>query len=386
MACSARPASDPRLVSTVASGCRPDATSTMLVPPALRGRTGVLAGGLLLLLLVVLAVLPRGADAQSGDQLRGTIDAQKAKERSLQSTAARLGALEASAATAVAAAQARLAEVQAEYDAAQARLAITTTDLRATRARLVRLRRRLEEGREKLATVLRTRYTADKPDVVSVVVSSDGYADLLERVNFLRRIQSSDTQLVDLVRDSRDDAKGDEAKLSTLRRTQTRQAAEASSRRDAMASMAAGLEQRRASLAEAKQARLAALSSARAKRRGAEKTLAKLEAAQAKAAREFVAPSASPRAVGGSKGAGTKWAIPWAIVQCESGGQNFTPNSVGASGYYQFMPATWKGLGGSTAHAYQASKAEQDRLAAKLWNNGAGAGNWDCAAIVGITG
>ena len=358
----------------------------MFVPLALRGRTGVLAGGLLIAILLVLVVDPRGAGAQSADRLRGTIDAQKGTERRLAGTAARLASLEASASKAVAAAQARLAEVQGEYDAAQSRLATTTTDLRATRARLVRLRRRLEEGREKLATVLRTRYTADKPDVISVVVESDGYADLLERVNFLRRIQNSDTQLVDLVRDAQDDAEGDEQRLATLRRTQARQAEQAATRRDAMQQMTAGLEQRRASLAAAKQARLAALSSARAKRRGAERTLRRLEAAQARAARQYTAPSASPRAVGGSQGAGSSWAIPWAIVQCESGGQNFTPNSAGASGYYQFMPQTWKALGGSTPNAYQAPKAEQDRLARKLWNGGAGAGNWDCAAMVGIRG
>jgi hypothetical protein len=46
------------------------------------------------------------------------------------------------------------------------------------------------------------------------------------------------------------------------------------------------------------------------------------------------------------------------------------------------MPATWQGLGGSTPDAYLASKAEQDRLAARLWNNGAGADNWDCYALV----
>jgi hypothetical protein len=48
------------------------------------------------------------------------------------------------------------------------------------------------------------------------------------------------------------------------------------------------------------------------------------------------------------------------------------------------LPSTWKGLGGSTPQAYQASKAEQDRLAATLWNNGAGASNWVCAALVGV--
>jgi hypothetical protein len=214
-------------------------------------------------------------------------------------------------------------------------------------------------------------------------VSSRGFADLLERVTFLRRIQSSDTRLVDQVRDSRDEATRDEARFARLRREQAREAEVATRQRDAMASMTAGLAERRSALAQAHQARLAALSTARAKRRSAEKTLAKLVAAQERAARQFTAPSSAPKALGPAKGSGG-WSIPWSIVQCESGGQNFTPNSAGASGYYQFMPQTWKALGGSTPQAYQASKAEQDRLAAKLWNGGAGAGNWDCAAIVGI--
>jgi hypothetical protein len=80
---------------------------------------------------------------------------------------------------------------------------------------------------------------------------------------------------------------------------------------------------------------------------------------------------------------GGPWAIPWPIVQCESGGQNTPPNSAGASGYYQIMPATWRGFGGSGPHAYLAPKAEQDRVAAKIWNGGRGASNWVCAALVG---
>jgi hypothetical protein len=69
-------------------------------------------------------------------------------------------------------------------------------------------------------------------------------------------------------------------------------------------------------------------------------------------------------------------------VNCESGGQNLPPNSAGASGYYQIISSTWRGAGGSGPAAYLASKAEQDRVAARLWNGGAGASNWDCNAIV----
>jgi hypothetical protein len=76
--------------------------------------------------------------------------------------------------------------------------------------------------------------------------------------------------------------------------------------------------------------------------------------------------------------------IPYAIVLCESGGQNLPPNSAGASGYYQIMPATWKLFGGTGPAAYLASKAEQDAVASRIWNGGAGASNWVCAGMVGI--
>jgi hypothetical protein len=128
--------------------------------------------------------------------------------------------------------------------------------------------------------------------------------------------------------------------------------------------MDALLSSRRAALQTARDAQAAALHSARARGAQLQKLLNHLEAQQ-----------------GTAYG---NWAIPAAIVMCESGGQDLPPNSAGASGYYQFMPATWRGLGGSTPNAYQAPKSEQDRLAAKLWNGGAGAGNWVCAGIVGI--
>ncbi len=120
----------------------------------------------------------------------------------------------------------------------------------------------------------------------------------------------------------------------------------------------------------ARAAREQALAGTRSGRRSAERSLNRLIAERERAA---AAASAGP---------GGPWAIPWPIVQCESGGQNLPPNSAGASGYYQMLPSTWKGLGGSTRHAHQASKAEQDRLAARLWAGGSGARNWVCAELV----
>jgi Transglycosylase-like domain/Putative Flp pilus-assembly TadE/G-like len=78
------------------------------------------------------------------------------------------------------------------------------------------------------------------------------------------------------------------------------------------------------------------------------------------------------------------WVIPTPIVMCESGGRNLPPNSAGASGYYQIIPSTWSLFGGLqfAPQAYLATKAEQDLVAARIWNGGAGWANWDCAKIV----
>ena len=76
--------------------------------------------------------------------------------------------------------------------------------------------------------------------------------------------------------------------------------------------------------------------------------------------------------------------IPSAVVACESGGQNLTPNSAGASGYYQIIPSTWKDFGGTGPAAYLAPKSEQDAVASRIWAGGSGWSNWDCAQMLGV--
>src|SRR5204862_7228533 len=68
--------------------------------------------------------------------------------------------------------------------------------LRAERARLLRLRRRLVVSRRALAQRLVELYRSDQPDPVTVVLKSDGFAELLEQGEFLRRISDSDRKIV----------------------------------------------------------------------------------------------------------------------------------------------------------------------------------------------
>ena len=293
----------------------------------------------------------------------------KAAQSALGDAVDRLQALEDDAASDVAGLEGRLADAQADLAAAEVALKETEDELTAARGRVVRLERRLDQVRLKLADLLRSRYVSDAPDLVTVILNADGFTDLIETVDFLKRVQRSDEKLLAGVREARTAALDERARLNELSERREETADTLARRRDALNGVLDGLRRRRDTLTAARAAREAALSRTREGTRDAERALVKLEREQARAAVSVAGP-------------GGPWAIPYAIVQCESGGQNLPPNSAGASGYYQFLPSTWQGLGGSTEHAYQAPKAEQDRLAAQLWAGGAGARNWVCAGLV----
>src|SRR4051794_36228887 len=353
------------------------------------------------MLAAMLAALPAASTGAQGEgALRDRIGSAKARERTLAGAAARLGRLEAQTARQVTILESRVSAAQADLTAAENRLAATQRRLEAARKRVVRLRKRLAEVRRTLASLLRARYMGDRPDFVTVVLHSDGFPQLLETLSFIRRVERADTRILDLVRSARADAGREQRTLTILTARQVREATAVRTRRDALAGIAAGLRARRdapapapaarpgppgrdalagiaaglrarrAALARARAARLAALSRPRSRRGHAEGELSRLLAARARAAM--------------ATGPGGPWAIPWPVVQCESGGQNLPPNSAGASGYYQVLDTTWAGLGGSTPHAYQAGKGEQDRLAARLWAGGAGASNWVCAVLLDV--
>jgi septal ring factor EnvC (AmiA/AmiB activator) len=318
------------------------------------------------------ALLPSAPLAASdAGTLQNQIDSARSRERSLSADAAGFAALANELAGDIAVLERRQAEVQTELEAKRAELARTRDQLAWERRRLGALRRRLAASKRVLARRLVEIYESGKPDALSVVLSARGMVDLLERGEFLRRINDQDRAIVRDVRNARDASRRATIQLGNLEEFQRRAAAAIAAQSAAIASMRQALAAKRAAAARARAARLEALRTTRDNRGRLEHELSDLQAQQSQSATDF----------GGGSSSGP-WAIPWAIVQCESGGQNLPPNSAGASGYYQIIPNTWRGAGGSGPAAYLASKAEQDRVAARLWNGGAGARNWDCAAIV----
>ncbi len=324
-------------------------------------------------LVVAAAACALGPAAMSGaqgqDELESQADRARSREGSLAADVSRLGRIVAQLDRELAVVGRRKAEVEAELAADEARLDAVRDRLREQRRRVARLRARLREARTVLSARMLELYKTPQPDVVTVVMKARGFADLLEQATYVRFVGRQDARIIHIVRAARRDAA---SAVHTLQREETRQQSvtqAVAARRNALVGISAALSRRQSVAAEARAARAAALSSTRANRQRLESRIAALEAARAREAR--------------ASGPGGPWAIPWPIVQCESGGQNLPPNHAGASGYYQILPSTWDLYGGSGPAAWKASKAEQDRVASRIWAGGSGASQWVCAALVG---
>jgi septal ring factor EnvC (AmiA/AmiB activator) len=350
------------------------------------------------------------------NQLNNQLGAERAHQQSLSASLGQLSGQIASLSSQIALVRSREAAVRSELARDRVRLAATTAALKRERHRLAVLRARLARARMLLSRQLLSSYENDKPDLIGVVLSAHGFNDLLETLNFLHRAESALQFIITLTKSAKAQAAAATQRLTLLEQADRQATDAATVQSRALSGMNALLGAKEAALAGARAAQQAALAASQARGRALEGQIATIRAQQAAAARaaaaaaaaaaqaaaQAQAASASSSSSGsssvssGSSSSGSSfssgpalgpsggWAIPYPIVLCESGGQNLPPNSAGASGYYQIMPATWAGEGGTGPAAYLASKAEQDAVAARLWNGGAGASNWVCAGIVGI--
>jgi peptidoglycan hydrolase CwlO-like protein len=333
--------------------------------------------------LVVLAALPVSSSADpSLGQLNNQLSAQQGRQQHLQGSLQQLSGLISSLEGQISLVRSREDAVQAELDADRAKLAQTQADLARERKLVALLKRRLAWARQLLSQQLVSHYESDNPDLVGVVLDSGGFTDLLDRLTYLHDAEHQQQQLIGVTTTAKHQADSAAHHLGKLERTDRQLTADAEIRRRALAGMDSLLQNRQDTLQQAQAAQRAALSASKEKAGQLQNEINKIQAAQAAAAQQ--SSSSSGPGAGPALGPSGGWAIPYAIVLCESGGQNLPPNSAGASGYYQIIPSTWAMYGGVGPAAYLTSKAEQDAVASRIWAGGAGIGNWDCARIVGL--
>jgi murein DD-endopeptidase MepM/ murein hydrolase activator NlpD len=184
-------------------------------------------------LLLVVAALPlalwgvlpllSGAESPSSiqhkiDSKRSQIEQRKGKERVLTSDISaathRINSLQAN----ISDLQTKQVRLQSDLDAKRAELAQIQEDLRRERLKLARLRDRLARARVLLAQRLVDSYKNDDPDIVTVVLEADGFQDLLERAEFMKRVSDQDARLIERVTDAKAEATATAAHLDQLER------------------------------------------------------------------------------------------------------------------------------------------------------------------------
>jgi peptidoglycan DL-endopeptidase CwlO len=216
------------------------------------------------------------------DRKKRLIEAKKGHERVLSSTitrySKRIGSLQGN----ITVLERKQVAIQTDLDAKRAELSRIQEQLRQERIRLARLRARLAEARIALANRLVELYKADKPDVITVVLESDGFADLLERTEFMKRVSDQDSRIIDRVRTARADAKKTAKHLAVLEKRQTKIADAIQVRRDAVSRVRVQLVDRRDAFARVRSAKSTALASTRDSRQHLEGDLALLEKENAK--------------------------------------------------------------------------------------------------------
>ena len=173
--------------------------------------------------LLLWGVLPMLSTGQGTGELQRKIDRaqdkiqwRKGRERVLTSDISayteRIGTLQSD----ITVLQGRQVSLQADLDAKRAELEQIQEDLRRERLRLARLRARLAEAKVALAKRLVAIYKADEPDVVTVVLEADGFAELLERTEFMRRVSAQDSRIIARVRDAKAEATATAERLDRL--------------------------------------------------------------------------------------------------------------------------------------------------------------------------
>ena len=350
--------------------------------------------------LVVLTPSDTSAATPSLGQLHSQLGQSEAHQQSLSSNIGSLSGLISSLESQISLVQSREAAVNAELTNDRAKLARAQAALQKERALLTKLRKRLALAKLILRRQLVSNYEGGQPDLVSVVLESNGFNNLLDQLNYLGMAEHRQQSIITITRTAQAQADQAAHRLAALQATDRQMTQSAAVQAQALAGMNSLLNAKRAAESRARAAQQSALVSARIHSANLRHQISSVEAAQAAAAARAAAaaaaaaqraaaatPPAPVTSSGGSTGAlgpSGGWAIPYAIVLCESGGQNLPPNSAGASGYYQIMPATWQMFGGTGPAAYLAPKSEQDAVASRIWNGGAGASNWVCAGIVGI--
>jgi murein DD-endopeptidase MepM/ murein hydrolase activator NlpD len=193
--------------------------------------------------------------------------------------------------------QARQNTIQESLNQKQAELYTTQNRLEKARSRLAQLKVYLAKAEKVLAARLVQIYKDGDPDVLTVILDSNGFADLLEQTQFLDRISDQDNQIITRVRTLKAQTTKQTNELSALQKQQKAAALAITARRNQVAAVKGKLVSSRTDLQSARDGRQAILVRVKSSRQRLEGDLSKMQAqvqAQLRAAQTAPSGGAGP--------------------------------------------------------------------------------------------
>jgi peptidoglycan hydrolase CwlO-like protein len=149
------------------------------------------------------AILASGSAPSGAASLQDQIEAAQSAKSSLQSAISADSTKIEQTTGGLRAAQGRLNALQSDLARREAQLGTVQTQLLAARTHLLDLENLLERAAKALASNLVANYEGNAPNLVTVVLQSHGFPDLLEQLQFLRTIGDQDARIVDSTRIAR---------------------------------------------------------------------------------------------------------------------------------------------------------------------------------------
>ncbi len=240
---------------------------------------GVLAA----LTLLVLPAASRLAPTPAHGSLASRVENARARESAIASASAHDARKIAHLRVPIADLQAKENALQSSLDIQQGILDGMQGHLRADRARLVKLRLAFAHDQNVLARQLRASYETPPPDIVSVLLDAQGFAELLELVDQLKTIGRHNAQVTTHVRRTRAAVAREAATLATDEQRQRQVTAAVLNERDQVSVIRIGLVARQQAFVRAHSAKASELHSLNVQRVALENTLAREQARSAAA-------------------------------------------------------------------------------------------------------
>ncbi|MFL5894371.1 MAG: murein hydrolase activator EnvC family protein [Thermoleophilaceae bacterium] len=212
------------------------------------------------------------------DVVKAKIQAKRAKEGVLTTTITHYNQRIQSLQGQIRGLQARQNQIQTSLNAKRAELLATQDKLEKARDRLAKLKVYLAQAEKVLGHRLVEMYKDGEPDALTVILDSNGFADLLERTDFLQRITHQDNQIITKVRVLKAETTKQTKQLGKLQKQEATAAAAIQQRVQAVAAVKGKLVSSRGDLQGARDSRRAVLTKVQASRHVLEGDLSKMQA------------------------------------------------------------------------------------------------------------